>query len=120
MKKDYLKYLAALLLFGSNGIVASRIALSSYEIVLLRAGIGCVMLAVLFALRRQRLTCLQHRRELLDIALSGAAMGASWMCLYEGYVRIGVGMASLPLAELLALAVSVYYFRTKKSVYHYA
>ncbi len=28
--------------------------------------------------------------------------------------------ASLPLAELLALAVSVYYFRTKKNVYHYA
>ncbi len=34
----------------------------------------------------------------------------------------GVGgvWASLPLAELLALAVSVYYFRTKKNVYHYA
>lgn len=95
MKKDYLEYLAALLLFGSNGIVASRIALSSYEIVLLRAGIGCITLAVLFALRRQRFTCLQHRRELLDIALSGAAMGASWMCLFEGYVRIGVSMASL-------------------------
>lgn len=95
MKKDYLKYLAALLLFSFNGIVASRIALSSYEIVLLRAGIGCIVLAALFALRRQRLTCLQHRRELLDIALSGAAMGASWICLFEDFVRIGVGMASL-------------------------
>lgn len=95
MKKSFLQYLAALLLFGSNGIVASRIALSSYEIVLLRSGIGCVVLAALFVLRRQRFTCLQHRRELADIALSGAAMGASWMCLYEGYVRIGVSMASL-------------------------
>lgn len=38
---------------------------------------------------------LRHPRELLHIALSGAAMGASWMCLFEGYVRIGVGMASL-------------------------
>lgn len=31
MKKDYLKYIVALLLFGSNGIVASRIDLSSLK-----------------------------------------------------------------------------------------
>ena len=90
-----LKYLSALLLFGFNGIVASHIALPSCEIVLLRAGIGCAALASVLALRRQRPACLRHPRELLHIALSGAAMGASWMCLYEGYVRIGVCMASL-------------------------
>jgi hypothetical protein len=33
MNKAYLKYIAALLLFGSNGIVASHISLNSYEIV---------------------------------------------------------------------------------------
>ena len=32
----YVKYIAALLLFGSNGIVASRIHLESSEIILLR------------------------------------------------------------------------------------
>ncbi|MFQ9934845.1 MAG: hypothetical protein ACLRXQ_00930 [Phascolarctobacterium faecium] len=36
MKSSYYKYFAALLLFGSNGIVASNINLPSYEIVLLR------------------------------------------------------------------------------------
>ena len=30
MKKDYIKYILALLLFGSNGVVASYIDLSSY------------------------------------------------------------------------------------------
>ena len=29
MKKDYIKYILALLLFGSNGVVASYIDLSS-------------------------------------------------------------------------------------------
>ena len=33
MKFSYVKYIFALLLFGSNGIVASFINLSSYEIV---------------------------------------------------------------------------------------
>ncbi len=40
MKKSACKYAAALLLFGSNGVVANAIALSSYEIVLLRSVIG--------------------------------------------------------------------------------
>jgi hypothetical protein len=36
VKKSYPKYIASLLLFGSNGIVASHIQLTSYYIVLLR------------------------------------------------------------------------------------
>ena len=42
-KKALLKYLSALLLFGLNGIVASQIAMSSYEIVFLRTIIGGAM-----------------------------------------------------------------------------
>ena len=44
MKKSYLKYLAGLLLFGSNGVVASYIHLSSCEIVLLRSVLGAALL----------------------------------------------------------------------------
>lgn len=39
-RKALLRYLSALLLFGLNGIVASQIAMSSYEIVFLRTMIG--------------------------------------------------------------------------------
>lgn len=39
---DFCKYLFALLLFGSNGTVASYIDLSSSQIVLLRALIGSI------------------------------------------------------------------------------
>lgn len=95
MKKASLKYLLALLLFGSNGIVASRITLTSYEIVLLRTCIGSLFLAVLFVSTRQRLTFFHHRRQSAFLALSGVAMGASWMFLYEAYQQIGVSIASL-------------------------
>ena len=40
----YVKYIAALLLFGSNGIVASRIHLESSEIILLRTLLGSMLL----------------------------------------------------------------------------
>ena len=48
MKHSYFKYIFGLLLFGSNGIVASFIVLSSYEIVLLRTLTGSLLLIIIF------------------------------------------------------------------------
>ena len=93
--KHYFKYFAALLLFGFNGIVASHITLSSYEIVYLRTFIGSLLLLVLFKLTGGKFHFKEYRRDSFFIALSGIAMGASWMCLYEAYRQIGVSFASL-------------------------
>lgn len=95
MRKDFLKYIAGLLIFGSNGIVASRIALNSYEIVYLRSGIGGVALVLFFLLLRQGSNGLRHKKEFLFLVLAGAAMGLNWLFLYEGYQEIGVGTATL-------------------------
>ena len=46
MNQHFWKYIAGLLIFGSNGIVASHIDLTSYEIVYLRSGIGGVALVL--------------------------------------------------------------------------
>ena len=89
------KYLCALLLFGLNGIVASHIALSSYEIVFLRTLIGSLFLIALFLIGKGTFHLRQNRREAVFITLSGVAMGTSWMFLYEAYQQIGVSYASL-------------------------
>jgi len=93
--KSYFKYILALLLFGSNGVVASHIALSSYEIVLLRTLIGSLLLIVLFLMGKGRFTFMQKKTDFLFLAASGAAMGISWMFLYEAYQQIGVSLSSL-------------------------
>ena len=95
MKTAYFKYIFALLLFGSNGIVASFIDLSSYEIVLLRTFIGSLLLIAIFFLTREKLTFYRHKNQFVCLALSGVAMGASWVFLYEAYSQIGVSLASL-------------------------
>ena len=95
MKTAYFKYIFALLLFGSNGIVASYIDLSSYEIVLLRTLIGSLLLIAIFFLTREKLTFYRHKKQFACLALSGVAMGASWVFLYEAYSQIGVSLASL-------------------------
>lgn len=89
------KYLSALLLFGLNGIVASHIALSSYEIVFLRTMIGSMLLIALFVSGKGKFHLRENKRDLLFIVLSGVAMGTSWMFLYEAYQQIGVSYASL-------------------------
>lgn len=95
MKRSYFKYIAALLLFGSNGLMASHIHLTSYEIVLLRTLLGSLLLTSVFILTRQRPACFKHKKDLLFISISGVAMGASWMFLYEAYAQMGVSISSL-------------------------
>ncbi len=89
------RYLASLLLFGANGVVASFIALGSGQIVLLRSLLGSLTLLALFYLGGGRLSGLGNRRDTLLIAVSGAAMAADWLLLYEAYARIGVGLSIL-------------------------
>lgn len=115
MKRSYYKYISALLLFGSNGIVASFISLSSYKIVLLRTLIGSILLIVLFALRREKVTFVRHKQQFLYLSVSGIAMGASWMFLYEAYVRIGVSIASLLYycGPVIVMALSPLLFKEK-------
>lgn len=115
MKKSYIKYFTALLLFGSNGIVASFIHLSSYEIVLLRTFIGSVLLIALFFLTRNKLMFYEHKKDSLFLALSGIAMGTSWMFLYEAYARIGVSIASLCYycGPVIVMALSPILFKEK-------
>ena len=113
--KAFVKYISALLLFGSNGMVASFIQLSSLQIVLLRTLTGSILLAVLFFLTGGKLTFYKHKRHFSFLAVSGIAMGASWMFLYEAYARIGVSIASLLYycGPVIVMALSPLLFKEK-------
>lgn len=95
MNKAFIKYLTALLLFGSNGIIASYIDLSSYEIVFWRTMIGSFLLIFFFFCTNEKLTFYKKKKDFAFLCISGIAMGTSWMFLYEAYQQIGVSIASL-------------------------
>jgi len=95
MKKAYVKHILSLLLFGTNGVIASYIQLSSYQIVLFRTMIGSLLLLLLYKLKGERFHFFKFKRDFLFLALSGISMGASWMFLYEAYQHIGVGVGTL-------------------------
>lgn len=117
-KKSLIKYLSALLLFGLNGIVASHISMNSYEIVFLRTLIGSVLLITIFLLTKGKIHIKNNRRDYIYITLSGIAMGASWMFLYEAYQQIGVGVSSLLYycGPVIVMILSPLIFKEKLTV----
>ena len=119
MKKSYLKYFSSLLLFGSNGIIASYILLNSYEIVFLRSLIGGLFLIAVFILSKNKITFLNNKKHFIYAVISGMAMGISWMLLYEAYVKIGVSIATLLYycGPVIVMIVSPFIFNERFTTY---
>jgi len=115
MKNAYFKYITALILFGLNGIVASHISLTSYEIVFTRTLIGSLFLILIFVFSKQKVKFRGNKLHFLFLLISGIAMGTSWMFLYEAYVQIGVSIATLAYycGPVIVMILSPIVFREK-------
>ncbi len=117
MSRSFKKYLASLLMFGSNGIVASAIALPSSEVVLTRTLLGALLLVAALAVSNRRsgdrLAFLDHPRQAASLVVSGAALGISWIFLFAAYRLIGVGVATLAyyIGPVIVMALSPVLFR---------
>lgn len=115
VKKSYVKYLLSVLMFGSNGIIASFIALNSYEIVLSRTIVGGLALVLICLLTKETTHFKDEPRQVISVVISGMAMGGSWMFLYEAYNQVGVGIASLLYycGPVIVMALSPLVFKEK-------
>ena len=118
MNFAYFSYILALLLFGSNGIIANHIQLDSAEIVFYRTFIGSLLLIIVFLFSKKHWTFYKYKQQFLFLTLSGVAMGASWMFLYEAYAQIGVSIASLLYycGPVAVMAVSPVLFKEKLTI----
>ncbi len=118
MSKATRNYLLSLVLFGSNGIVANMIDLPSAYVVFARVSLGAALLVALTLLGRKSRANLQshtHRRQAAHLFISGAALGAAWLFLFESYHYIGVGVASLLFycGPVIVMALSPVVFKTR-------
>ena len=118
MSKATRNYLLSLVLFGSNGIVANMIDLPSAYVVFARVSLGAALLVALTLLSRSSRANLQsptHCRQAAHLFISGAALGAAWLFLFESYRYIGVGVASLLFycGPVIVMALSPSVFKTR-------
>lgn len=116
----YLKFIIALLLFGSNGIVAGMISMASSDIVFYRTMIGAAVLILLFvtSMKKGNAASVPSSKKIpagkkMLVVLSGTAMGVSWMFLYHAFTIIGVGMSTLIYyaAPMIVMILSPFFFR---------
>lgn len=115
MNNHYFKYVLSLLLFGSNGVLASAIILSSHEVVFWRTLVGSLFLLVLFLMSGGKFTAIHHKTHWIYALISGAALGISWIFLFEAYSEIGVSVASLAYycGPVLVISVSPLLFNER-------
>ena len=78
MKNAYIKFILAAVIFGTNGIIASHIPLSSYEIVLTRTVLGGFFLLILATARREWGSLRRaSRTSLVWLVLSGTGSSST-------------------------------------------
>ena len=110
----YAMYLLSMLIFGTNGLLVSRISLQSSQIVLLRTLIGGALLTAVVLLRggfdRKAV-----RADWPMLLLGGIALGLNWVALFGAYRLLNVSLATLIyyIGPILVLLFSPLLFREK-------
>lgn len=90
-----LRLCGAMAIFGTIGIFVKYLTLPSGFLVFLRASIGLLFLLPFVFFRRNGNTLGSIKKNLIPIILSGAALGANWVLLFEAYRYTDVSIATL-------------------------
>ena len=85
MQKEKWMLLGAMGIFGTIGLIVRYIPLSSAVIACARGFMGLVFLLGVMLLTKKKPDLPAIRKNLLLLAVSGAAMGFNWILLFESY-----------------------------------
>lgn len=85
MTKAKIQMLAAMLIFGSIGVLVRGIGLPSSVIALTRGVIGALFLLLAALILKRKPSIAAIRKNIGWLAASGAALGANWIFLFEAY-----------------------------------
>ena len=92
---ERLKYIAAVVLYGTIGLFLRQISLPSEAAALCRGIIGAGFIFLFLVLRKQKPDRDAIRRELRLLLLSGFFLGLNWIFLFAAYIKTTVAIASL-------------------------
>ena len=93
--KFYLMFVAAMLIFGSNGVFASMLEMSGAQLVLLRTLIGGAVLLIIILISRSRTPKEVLLREKWRLLFAGVCLGANWALLFAACLLMNVSLATL-------------------------
>lgn len=93
--RERLKYVTAVVLYGTIGYFLRYVRLPSEAVALFRGLIGAAFIRLYLAVRGKRPDRAAIRRNLRWLLASGVFLGLNWIFLFAAYVRTTVAIASL-------------------------
>lgn len=114
----FLKLTVAMLIFGSIGIFVRYIPLESSMIAFVRAAVGVVFLLAVLGVKRSTVSLRSIRKNLVNLLVSGTAIGFNWILLFESYKYTSVAVSTLCyyMAPILVILFSPLILRERISV----
>lgn len=118
MKKAFLPrvlLIAAMAVFGTLAIFVRNIPVSSGELALYRAVLAAALVGVFLLITGQKIPFREIKRDIPLLLLSGVAMGANWILLFEAYKYTTVSVATLSyyFAPVIVTVVCPVLFRER-------
>ncbi|HHX62520.1 MAG TPA: EamA family transporter, partial [Epulopiscium sp.] len=95
IKSSKIKFVIAMLIFGSIGIFVKNIQLPSPAIVQWRTIIGSIFLFCIFIVRKKRIDRQGIKKNLIPLIIAGIVLGGGWAFLFEAYRHTTVGIATM-------------------------
>lgn len=117
-KKSQIKFIIAMLIFGSIGLFVKAVNLPSDVIVLMRTIVGSIFIALVMLIGRQRINKKGIISNLPVLILSGLVLGGNWAFLFEAYKYTTVSVATLIYycAPIIVFLLSPIIFRERLTI----
>ncbi|MCQ2592919.1 MAG: DMT family transporter [Treponema sp.] len=93
--QSYIMFISSMLIYGTIGIFRRYIPVSSALLAFIRGLMGATILFCFVKLQGKKIRHGIGKKNLLLLALSGAAMGFNWIFLFEAYNYTTVATATL-------------------------
>ena len=112
-----LKYVAAVLIYGTIGAILHYVDVPSEIVVFCRGVIGTIFVLLYLAVKRQKLDIPGIKANFKYLVISGGCLGLNWVFLFAAYRHTSVAIASLCnyMAPIIVLALAPFLFKEHTS-----
>lgn len=95
MKLVKVKFILAMLIFGSIGIFIKNIQLPSQAIVQWRTIIGSIFLLFIFIGKGKKIDIESIKKNIIPLIIAGIVLGANWAFMFQAFQYTSSGSSNL-------------------------
>ena len=95
LAKERLKYVTAVIIYGTIGLFIRSVSLPSEFVAMCRGTVGAIFIILYQKSRNQKIDFSSIRKNLKWLIVSGVMLGLNWVFLFAAYMETTVAVASL-------------------------